>query len=834
MRKILGALLLVILSAITSQAQSTTVSGTITDAGSQAWANGTYSFQFVPNPNTPPNNYVWSGGAFNFSNAVTGSLNGSGAYSQSLPSNTAITPVGTQWQATFCPQAAPAQCYTTTLIITGSTQTLSPTPPAIKVPVTVANPQAYSDSEVTNAILGSTYYNLISNVIRTCTVSLPCTWVSGAPGSVDINTTLPVTGGPILGNGTIGLNVGSNCPSGAFTTGLDSQLNSLCATPTPPGQPPYVGPTAVNGCGVEWTGLLNFTVGQCSYIINGVQYNTPITPLTLTASDPTNPRIDAIYVDNTPVANFLTGTPAVSPVDPTIDPSTQLGLTFVEVAANATTPSNIASLLVFDECTEWTTAKGGTSSANVNLCSTNNPYSGTKDVEFGAGGTVATSTYAQFTDPAAGTITVDTYNSLIFYIRNKAGWPNNRSVTLQLYNGSTATGTPIVLNNTNFGFNATTNISGYQQINIPTSYFQANGLPITTLRFTVTGTGAALAGFYIDRVSWQAGINSAPPLPTTLVNFRGTYNATVQYNPNDEVVQDGFFYIALVANSNTPVTTTSTWAGCPNPVALTGQLLTASNAACPSFLSPGVGGRTVAGASDTILGDSATALRDRATVIHYTNTGAIAITLGQAGTSGLAAHFLFTPWVTGAAGVGTITPTTSTINGGSTLVLGQNVWCNVFSPDNSSYSGLCATWIKAGTGITPTYNADGSTTLAAATPSGSTTCNPGSYAAQTDGTTVTWAIGSNICANGSLLFTTHGGSRSLVLTGMVNGGDYILKLTQDGTGGEGLTLSTGCTWKVSGGGSGAITLSTGANAIDVLTWSYDGTNCLANLNKTFN
>ncbi len=113
-------------------------------------------------------------------------------------------------------------------------------------------------------------------------------------------------------------------------------------------------------------------------------------------------------------------------------------------------------------------------------------------------------------------------------------------------------------------------------------------------------------------------------------------------------------------------------------------------------------------------------------------------------------------------------------------------------------------------------------------------CVPGSYAAQTDGATVTWAIGSAICANGSLTFTTHGGSRTLNVTGLVNGGTYILKVVQDGTGGEGLTLGTGCTWKVSGGGSGAITPSTGANAIDLLAFTYDGTNCLANFNKNFN
>lgn len=105
--------------------------------------------------------------------------------------------------------------------------------------------------------------------------------------------------------------------------------------------------------------------------------------------------------------------------------------------------------------------------------------------------------------------------------------------------------------------------------------------------------------------------------------------------------------------------------------------------------------------------------------------------------------------------------------------------------------------------------------------------------AQTDGATVTWAIASVPFANATLTFTTHGGNRTLNITNPVSGGNYILRLVQDGTGGEGLILGTGCTWKVSGGGAGAITLSTGANAIDILAFYYDGTNCYANLNKNF-
>jgi len=116
-----------------------------------------------------------------------------------------------------------------------------------------------------------------------------------------------------------------------------------------------------------------------------------------------------------------------------------------------------------------------------------------------------------------------------------------------------------------------------------------------------------------------------------------------------------------------------------------------------------------------------------------------------------------------------------------------------------------------------------------------TTCSPNVFPnTQTDGATVTWAIASAVCANATLTFTVHSGSRTLNLTGLVNGGNYVLKLVQDATGGENLTGGTGCTWKQRGGGGTAFTLTASANAIDVIAFTYDGTNCLATLGTGYN
>ncbi len=103
------------------------------------------------------------------------------------------------------------------------------------------------------------------------------------------------------------------------------------------------------------------------------------------------------------------------------------------------------------------------------------------------------------------------------------------------------------------------------------------------------------------------------------------------------------------------------------------------------------------------------------------------------------------------------------------------------------------------------------------------------YAVQTDAATVTWAIGGALNANAVLTFTVHSGSRTLNLTGLVAGGNYQLELFQDGTGGEGLILGTGCTWKMANGGAGGVTLTNAVNALDLLTFTYDGSRCIGTL-----
>lgn len=103
----------------------------------------------------------------------------------------------------------------------------------------------------------------------------------------------------------------------------------------------------------------------------------------------------------------------------------------------------------------------------------------------------------------------------------------------------------------------------------------------------------------------------------------------------------------------------------------------------------------------------------------------------------------------------------------------------------------------------------------------------------TDSSAVTWAIGSASLANATLTLSHTTTTRTINVTGLVSGGTYLLILKQDSTGGATATLGTGATW-YQGSTTGykpltTLALTTTANAINILAFTYDGVNCYANL-----
>src|SRR5574340_458451 len=292
------------------------------------------------------------------------------------------------------------------------------------------------------------------------------TWVQLAGGGVtgvsSVTGTAPLSFSP-----TTGAVAGTITQSGTASDGWLSAADWNSFNNNQTGIPVN---HVTNGCGVQYISGLIFNVGTpCNYNIAGVSYSIASnTQLTLAAADPTQDRIDVIAVDNAAAPNgeaiIIEGTPGTPPAEPSVDPTTQLGLVFVYVAANATTPTNFTTVTIYDENTEWTC----TASTHFNCASTTNPYHLTKDIEATAAGIGNNVTLV---DPASGTVNLLNYNTPNFYSRSKAPWPARndanaaRSLNVSWLNGSTPVGNTITVRDGTFGFTSALT-TGYQLISI--------------------------------------------------------------------------------------------------------------------------------------------------------------------------------------------------------------------------------------------------------------------------------------------------------------------------------------------------------------------------------
>ena len=183
-----------LLAGVPALGQTTTsVSGTITDAGAQAWANGTITFTFRPSNSNPTGQYFQGGVQFN-KNTTIGPLplDNTGSFTAALvPSNNTITPSGSTFTTQVCP-AATTPCFSQNLTITGATQNISSSiiPPAVNLNLAVPllGARAYTDSEVSGALPGTFYFNVTDNRLHICLLTgfPPCTWfvLNGGGGTV--------------------------------------------------------------------------------------------------------------------------------------------------------------------------------------------------------------------------------------------------------------------------------------------------------------------------------------------------------------------------------------------------------------------------------------------------------------------------------------------------------------------------------------------------------------------------------------------------------------------------------------------------------------------------
>lgn len=274
---------------------------------------------------------------------------------------------------------------------------------------------------------------------------------------------------------------------------------------------------------VTWSGTgLTYNISPCTYIINGQQYKSPSTNVTLSASDATYDRIDVFAVNTSNQAVVITGTPSANPQEPQTDPSLQIQLTNVTVTAASTTPSGITTNMIYDENVEsWTKSN---SSLTVDYANTTTPFSG---VYCTLATTTAASTFKALSFYKISTFTNKSdYNALSFAIKLNQALLNTESIKIIFQNTSLYPNTTVAqysIKATNsLGFNISST-SGYQQINIPLSSiaFSNNSFNFVQIQIVTSRTGIS---FRLDKIFLQGGVGQ--PTNTISSNSFGFVNGS--------------------------------------------------------------------------------------------------------------------------------------------------------------------------------------------------------------------------------------------------------------------------------------------------------------------
>jgi hypothetical protein len=289
-----------------------------------------------------------------------------------------------------------------------------------------------------------------------------------------------------------------------MTTSADLAYVTDLATISPPPQSQIgQGTYLASGGGVAYSSGLSFRVSTGTAYINFVLVPFASALVTIGAADVSNPRIDAIVVDNTGTLSVVAGTAAATPSTPNTDSLTQLVLSYVLVPTGASSLA-ITLIDIYKENTEWTSSVSG---AAVVASSTNNPFAGTKDTEFTA---AASGDYVRYTN--ASLISVDSAKQLVFQIRSKAAWPNPKSVLITWYAGTVKVGQSATLATGRFGFNSST-VGSYQQVIVPmTAFAIPAGTTVDRVEFKVNGGGGTI-GFYLDNVVLESNSTVATQQP---------------------------------------------------------------------------------------------------------------------------------------------------------------------------------------------------------------------------------------------------------------------------------------------------------------------------------
>lgn len=359
--------------------------------------------------------------------------------------------------------------------------------------------QAYSIAQAGSTGFPAGYFVDVKNICAGTLVVNPTT------STIDGATATTVTTGQsirITSNGTNYV-TGLGGPS-ATKNYVDSAVATVAGTI------PKLNAVSSGGT-VIWESAYTFRVSAATYYINGNLYSSAEQTITLTAAHATLDRIDVLALNTSGTLVKITGTAASQPSEPDIDPSTQLKLTFVFVAANTSQPTGVSNENVYLENTEWTSS---TSGSGWSASSTSNPRTGTKDIE---GTSVANGAYVQLQRSAPTAL--DTFGTLSFFIRSKSDWNANRTLRIQFFSSGVSKGNALTIASSYWGFDAS-QTSSYQLIAIALNQF-AIPAGTTVNQIRITDVGGSI-GLYIDDIVLQAlGTTVSPPVSTGITISQG-------------------------------------------------------------------------------------------------------------------------------------------------------------------------------------------------------------------------------------------------------------------------------------------------------------------------
>lgn len=347
--KILATLLL-LTGSIFAQ-NYTTVTAMLQDSSTQIWANATWTTEFSkpPGVNVPFNNH----GVAITANQ-TGTADASGIFTVVLDDNLQVSPAGSGWKFTICPNATVTSCNTIVLTITGTTQNItSQLNPILTVPVVNAAPviaRAYNDSEA-HGTYGALYLNSVTNTLKSCN-SLVCNgsgWVTVGGGGGSVTSVFGRTGAVVadpndyasvddvnvsdhLGNG-LAVNTGGNAVTVA--SGGQLQLNGSTSNTIQGG-----GAALTLGAGNSFV----LSTGATDIGGNGTDTNIDADPTTgsinLIAHQVTAPTVTPSSDSSTKVATTAFVQSAISGGGGSSGPPAQTGTMHGLVFTNSTTFSS--------------------------------------------------------------------------------------------------------------------------------------------------------------------------------------------------------------------------------------------------------------------------------------------------------------------------------------------------------------------------------------------------------------------------------------------------------------------------------------------------------------